>query len=170
MYLVISIPFFFIASFLAWNRVRGFLAPGSHADFRPLFRHDPLFSLAHWLDIQNVTEIQFVVYTLVAGLFLAALGFFCDGMLKSRGFGASGNASLSLTGILSAAWAWSVWAPYPYQSSVAPMVFAAALGGGLVLLVVAELKHVLVDKLDDLGSGALAPSSPRKPRPRPRTA
>ncbi|WP_442756520.1 hypothetical protein ACNHKD_07890 [Methylocystis sp. JAN1] len=164
MYLVLSIPFF-TAFFLAWNRVRGFLAPGAHLDFRPLFPRDPLYALAIWLDAQKVAEIQFVAYTLVAGLFLAALGFFCDVLLRGKGFGASGNASLLLTGILFAAWAWSVWAPYPYQSGVAPMVFAAAFGGGLVLLMAVELKHVIVAKLDELGSGALA-ASPRKPRPR----
>jgi hypothetical protein len=150
----------------AWNRVRRFLAPGQHLDFRPLFPRDPLFALAHWLDAQNVTEIQFVVYTLVAGLFLAALGFFFDLMLRGRGFGALGNASLLLTGFLGTAWAWCVWAPAAFQGRLPTTVLVAALGGGFVLLLAAELRHLVLDKLDDLGSGASGARSPGKQRPR----
>lgn len=158
MYLILAAPFF-ILSFLAWSRVREFLAPGRHVDFRPLFPHDPLFSAALWLDAQKVTEVQFIVYTLVAGLFLAALGFLVDLMLRGRGFGAAGNASLLLTGFAGAAWAWWLVAPIAFQGRLEALVLVSALGGGGVLLLAAWLRRLVLERLEDFASGA-TPSGP----------
>jgi len=162
---VLAIPFFLL-SLLAWNRVRGFLALGSHTDFRPLFRQDPIFAFAHWLDACNVTEMQFVTDTLIAGLFLGALGFLFDAMLRGRGFGASGNAWLLSVGAALAAWIWSVWAPIAYAGRVPAAVLAAALGGGALLVICALIRHSLHLTLDEFGSGATAHALPRKVRPR----
>lgn len=162
---VLSIPLL-VATLLAWNRVRAFLSSGNHLNFRPFFRHDPTYALAQWLDSLNVTEISFIVDTLIAGLFLVALGFFFDAMLRKRGFGASGNAWLLLIGAALGAWAWSVWAPLVYRGRLEGSALAAALGAGLFLVVAALARHAVLGILDGFASGAVQAVERRKPRAR----
>ncbi len=164
---VLSIPLF-LASLLAWNRVRAYLTPGNHLDFRPLFRHDPIFSFAHWLDALNITEMNFIMDTLIAGLFLVALGYLFDTMLRNRGFGPFGNALLLLLGAALGAWGWSVWAPLLHRGRIPEDALAAAVGAGALLVVAALVRHLILSSLDDLGSGASA--RPVRGKPQGRTA
>ncbi|PPD46076.1 MAG: hypothetical protein CTY15_01430 [Methylocystis sp.] len=146
--------------------MRVFLVPGNRLNFRPLFKNDPTYALAQWLYSLNVTEVHYIIDTLVAGLFLAALGFFFDAMLRSRGFGASGNAWLLLIGAALSAWAWSVWAPLAYRGKVQGDVLAAAFGAGLLLVLGALVRHAILSTLEDFGSGAAEVVHKRKPQAR----